>query len=915
MTVSQYIYTACGKDRNGAFSVFSKSKDITDEESSEIREVMMYKIPSGSGIPYEPTEREIEELFPKKAGYFFLSSGRVCLAQVCYTGRVYSDQDSRWGNYIIHAFVFKKTDNFAPYSFAEHSVFKRMLTKKEWHDDPIPDELPQIEIPENGGMLSSDEITSFFDEERKNKLKLLIEAVISSSNENAVHFCDDQKNHKYWLKILSLCLPKTTQNAVSFCTHFSNTLIPGNISSRVQIRVNRPDSSQFSYAQEAQKGCYAFDLTRNIIPDSVKPGEYAKSVVNLLSSDRTAVIKFVDNINNIMSAYSVNINEASDLLNLKNEDYSCFENADRIYNTMSIADRINYETQPVANNLLTVMTQFNFNAQQRLGIYAFIYKNISELNKKVGIIKDVMENAQQLGIRTDGAYAFRDDLKSKAPFIFANYLDYLKAVGLANYIAQNQDSFLKIFLMFDFLAGLPAVKNIFASQAHNYTASEEAAAVKSIMESAFKRQALQDLDLLLKSANSHINNLGTVLLYDIIKDLANSRNRITGVQYAFEILQRLRSNNDLACVYLKWLINTFSNQEEFIKTYISVQNNAPEFFTKFEEKYKNESSVADFCKKKDMFSFKSQPLSLKTLKEFFDKYYIAGADSQTDLFIKRLGEYLNAAQPDKKVNECKNILDIAKLPAGGDKTLLPPVYAVVLNTIFSMPYDKVCELYGKKDWSEKIDDLYTAVKNAGVKIKQETLELIIITTCGQALETYGFQGKTQVFKFFSKEQEEDINTLAENLRKINSDKSIGTFINYYFQPTANILISGAACDKQFNNYEDVIKRAFGKIIEKGDLDKLTDSIINGIKKSKTNPILFILFIFRKHLSASPNILDKKLGDIAKNYFEKLSSGERKKMFSELLTLAESTEAEQFERFFEKFNEEHKSGLFGFLKKK
>jgi len=152
MKASQYIYTACGKDRNGAFSVFSKSRDITDEESSEIREVMMYKTPSG--LPYEPTEAEIEEKFPKKFGYFFLSSGRACLAQVCYVGRVYSDIDTRWGNYIIHAFVFKKTVDFAPYSFIENALFKRELTRKEWHDDPIPDELQQVEMPENGGMLS-----------------------------------------------------------------------------------------------------------------------------------------------------------------------------------------------------------------------------------------------------------------------------------------------------------------------------------------------------------------------------------------------------------------------------------------------------------------------------------------------------------------------------------------------------------------------------------------------------------------------------------------------------------------------------------------------------------------------------------------------------------------------------------------
>ena len=911
MLVSQYIYTACGKDRKGAFSVFSKSKDITEEESSEIREVMMYTRPSGPDIPYEPAEREIEELFPKKFGYFLLSSGRACLANVCYVGRVYSDLDSRWGNYIIHAFVFKKTNDFTPYSFIEHAVFKRMLTKKEWHDDPIPDELPQIDIPENGGMLSSNDISSFFDEEHKNKLKLIIEAVINSSQENTVHFSDDHKNHKYWLKILSLCLPKTTQNAISICTHFTNTIMPGNISSRIQIKLNRPDSPQFNCAQEAQKGCYAFDFIRNIIPDSVKPGEYAKTIVNLLSSGIFEAIRFVDNINSVMSAYSVNINEASDLINLLKEDYSCFENADRIFNTILIADRVAYETQSIAKNILAMKAQFNFNAQQKLGIYAFIYKNISALNTRVLIIKKVIETAQQLGIRTDGANSFRDDFNSKADFIFANYLDYLKAEGLANYVTQNQNSFLKLFLMFDFLTNLQTVKN--SLQTQNYSALEEAAAVKSIMELSLKRQSVQDIDLLLKSANSHLNDLGTRLLFDVVQDLIKPGTSITSVQFAFEILQRLRSKNDFAYAYLIMLIKAFPNQEELVKMYIGAQNNEPDFFAGFEDKYKNESLIADFCKKKDMFRFKNQPLNLKTLKEYFDRYYAVGADSGMGLFIKRLGEYLNAVQSEKKVNECKNILDMTKLPAGADKALLPPVYGVVLEAVFSMPYDKVYELCGKKDWLEKINDLYAAVKNSGVNLKQETLELINMMLCGNILEKYGFQEKIKVFSFFSKEQEKEVNTLAENFKIINSDKSVNTFIEYYFILAVNILIVGAA-SKQFN-YEGVLERAFGKIIEKGDLDRLTDNIIYGMKKTKENPVFFILYIFRKHLAGSKNTLDKKLGDIAENYLEKISPGERKKVFSELLASAEQTEIAQFERYFEEFNKEHKRGLFGFPKKK
>jgi hypothetical protein len=897
MKASQYIYTACGKDRNGAFSVFSKSKDITDEESSEIREVMVYKTPSG--LPYEPTEAEIEEKFPKKFGYFFLSSGRACLAQVCYVGRVYSDLDTRWGNYIIYAFVFTKSSDFAPYSFIEHDKFKRELTRKEWHDDPIPDELPQIEIPENGGMLSMGELTGFFNEDRKNKLKLLIEAIINASNENAVHFSDDHKNQKYWFKTLSLGLPKVMQNEVSFCTHFTNTLVPGNISSRIQIRMNRPDSSMFNYAQEVQKGGYAFDFPKNIMPGSLKPGKYAENMVKLLFSSIFEAVKFVDSINKIMSAYSVNINEASNLINIKMADYSKFENADEMFNTVLIAEHVDYETQSIANNLWTNKPPFNLSAQQELSIKAFIYKNIPAVNTRVGIIKEIIENAPQFGIRTDGAKIFSDDLNSRAKFIFENYLDYLKAEGLEKYVTQNQNSFIKLFLAFDFLADLPAVKN---------NAPDEKKAIKRIMGAAFIRQSVSDLDLLLDSANSHMNGLGTELLYAVVQSLIKPETRITNVQFLFDILRRLRSKTEFACPYLLLLIKTVSNQDGFIKTYINAQNDDPDFFTKFEDKNKDEPSIADFCRKKDAFRFANQPLTFNLLKKYFYKYYIAGAD--TGIFIKRLGEYFDAVQPEKKINECVNILNAVKLPANADASKMPLVYGVVLEAVFSAPYGKIYDLCGKQEWLDKINEIYTAVKDAKAGLKQETRELIIITLCGQVLRKYGLQGNSQMISFFGKTQTAEVNRLATDFNTINSEKSIDIFIEYYFKFAANIMIAGATIDPKQFDYVGVLESVFGKIIEKGDLDKLTDNIVDGTKKSKANPIAFLLFIFRKHFAGSQNMLDKKLGDIAKRYFEKISSGERKKIFSALQEKAELAEKAKFERYFEEFNREHKGGLFG-----
>ena len=41
MIAYQMIYTACGKDKNGAFSVWSQSKEVTKQESEAVYKFMM----------------------------------------------------------------------------------------------------------------------------------------------------------------------------------------------------------------------------------------------------------------------------------------------------------------------------------------------------------------------------------------------------------------------------------------------------------------------------------------------------------------------------------------------------------------------------------------------------------------------------------------------------------------------------------------------------------------------------------------------------------------------------------------------------------------------------------------------------------------------------------------------------------
>ena len=69
-------------------------------------------------------------------------------------GSVYSDLDKRTGNYIIHAFVFNKTNEIFPMNYINSDIFKRFLAYDEWHDNPAPISLSKIEFIDNPSPLT-----------------------------------------------------------------------------------------------------------------------------------------------------------------------------------------------------------------------------------------------------------------------------------------------------------------------------------------------------------------------------------------------------------------------------------------------------------------------------------------------------------------------------------------------------------------------------------------------------------------------------------------------------------------------------------------------------------------------------------------------------------------------------------------
>ena len=908
MKVSQYIYTACGKDRKGAFSVFSKSRDITEEENSDIFNVMMY--PEPEDLPREATDEQIAKC-PKKYGYFKLSSGRVCLAQACYIGKVYSDFDKRSGNFIIHAFVFDRNTNFVPFSFYEHSIFKRLLTKQEWHDDPILEDYPQTEIPDNGGVLSIDEFTSFFNDDKKQKLKILIEAIINSTNENHIYFAEDHTNLKYWFKALSLLLPKDIQNKVSFCTHFTNALYQ-NASSSIKIRINRPESSQFNYSDEAQRGYCAIDVSRNIFTNKITPSKYVGNVLKLTSLGIFEVIKYVDGINSVMEKYLVNVNQASQLINLYTQKFDYFDSIDELFETVLLAEGSGYHAQDIATSLWKNIKGFSFNVNQKIKILAFIYKNVLTIDIKVDIIRMLINNAESFGFNTGGAKEFLAELKSKVDFIFSNYLDYLKSEGLDDYVSKNHASFVKLYVSYVVLLNSSQVKSSLQSQ--NFYANSETTTVLNIVESTFNKQSITDLDLLLNTANSIVSNLGNDMLSAIVKDIVKMTTRINNVQFAFDILMKIKIKDDLANDYLTHLINTITEFEPFIKEYIKAQNNDKPFFTKFENDNKDKPVMVNFETKKEVYKFSNMSLNTKSLKDYFEKYYLIGKD--TGMFLKRLDDYVNGFQPAKRLDEGCNIINDLKLLTIEDLKLLSPIYVVIFDAMFTAPYKDIYNLCRKKDWKEwfeKLNEIYDIISKTNGKLKPETVELFTITICGRIVEKYNSNLNNRTISFFSNPQT-DVIKLADYFKTIKSSKVINIFIDTYFQSVANILIIGTSNVRQYD-YDGTIKKAFEEVFENGDSEKISTKMTATIKSSHKDSRDFMLYYLRKHIQRTSKGIDESLCKSVIGYFEDLSTKERTKLFAEIQSSAETKERDHFQKFFEEFNKQNKRGFFDIFKRK
>ena len=251
--------------------VYSKSVDITDEETDDIRKVMRY-VPPRNLNPI-PDEEEIKQYFPYDFSYFKLTSGRVCIGLSTYLGKDYSN---RYGNYIIYALVMDPAElTDYPAAFFGESFMKNSMTEEELNtESPVPP-LPQLDIDEVGNLLT-DDILSDFVSERAEETAWLISAALKARKEKIpIYINDTRENLVLWMAVLQKAYPLKVAENIYFATYlFDQEKFCANDKADrslvLDVQGVRPDASGFSYQANTGNARYIVaDMFSGVITDGI----------------------------------------------------------------------------------------------------------------------------------------------------------------------------------------------------------------------------------------------------------------------------------------------------------------------------------------------------------------------------------------------------------------------------------------------------------------------------------------------------------------------------------------------------------------------------------------------------------------------------------------------------------------------
>lgn len=899
MFASQLIYTACGKDRTGAFSVWAKSADITKAESDEITKMMLYKRPAN--LPYEPTEEELESLFPKKFGYFLLSSGRYCVAQASYIGKVYSDLDMRSGNYIIHAYVLDDITGLYPMTFIGSDIFKTSLTYDEWHEHDAPEDLPQIELAECSNALSKDEIDIFFQREKCNYLEFLLQAIINTCyTGDKVTFHDTDANLKYWYKAISLCVPKCMQKDLTFCSFFTPTPpVPSQsmsaigVQTEVKIKNVSPTvlSSIFSYAQEVRNGKNAFDFENRVINETISVSKYVKTIVKQLKTNLFNAFMMVDSIDKLMKNCNCSIDEAAALHSLQKGNLDWFDDISELLNALDkaklyLSDAMSGIADALYDNC--VIQDRWLCCPQMLPIYTVVF-DYSEKADKAFIVGKYIDKHSSFGISDNvecDEYARK--MIESAPFLWVNFIDYLFETGnFKKYFSMCGDTFNSRYLVYVSL--IDELKELTDEQkeiAYKY--------FLELMVAAIKTESISQFDALLNGIKKLGEKWETWLVKNSLATLMKDGAKATEVcnpEFLLNLVKRL-SNPGLALLILKQLAAANSNDGYFISQYVAKAETARDTFDRYEAALRDDGGYAEFIDNVEMYRFgNKKTVTRNDLLHYYKLYYRIGKDK--GLFRKKLGEYLSGIPENSIIEECSEIYSSMFAGLADNHFELLECLSKMASLIFNLDFTYLIK-YSEKRGMNSFTQILKRLHDNGLELpsKYYVLKLGMDTKAFSKKIDFGRNGaskKDAVLKLENKEY----------YKLLNSSAEVDLFVEHFIADVLNMYLEISAR----REFEYVLEDCFEELIESRKFSQSFFEAVEELDKKSYVQVMTDLFSYAFGQSTR---MAERLRRLINAFLDDVGRGKRKKVFA---TVSENVIPEyekSVRRFIDKYQKEHET---------
>lgn len=661
MLAYQMIYTACGKEKKGDFSVWSQSAELTKQECDAIAKFMIYKIPKDA--PYEPNEEELKTLFPREYGYFELSTGKKCIARSVYLSKVYSDRDMRLGNYIIHAYVFDNLEGANPYGiFANDTIFKDGLTYEEWHENPAPESLPAIEL-KLSPVLMLDEISQFIENGKREILESLLQAVLDAAkNDDAIIFNDSEANQRKLYGIIGTVIPDVFRGSLTFATHYVERYAPEEVTAKpVKIRSMFPDiiNKAFKYEEAISAGKKAFWFEKNIY-SRIAPGRYVKDIIEsvLNGNSKFDILTKVQTISRIIDKTGCDADTAISIYYLTKKNLEWFESADEFNKAFTLAAAYKYINEAeIAKQLYDeVLSVGKWGIRSTiLPQLKFIYP-YCDIGTKGNIISDYINNIYEYGAR-DGKElsCLVEYIKREAPFSWEDFARFLLLDPSWEKYINNVHTGAEEYLVFSGLCTAMYVnKDDRNALAKGYSLT------KIIFTQAINKRNIEDI----KQYWSLITTFGRQNESWFLKNCASRyfETALTdedSLRYALSLLMLMSNGTEKESMLYSFLHKNVNNAG-MLSTYIEFAGKNKAFFAEFEHKYARDSVIADFLFKKSGYEFmNSSVVTFDLLKNYYETYFRRGYDKGT--FKIKVMEYVKSCKDEKsRFDACINIYNMIK---------------------------------------------------------------------------------------------------------------------------------------------------------------------------------------------------------------------------------------------------------------